>query len=137
MALVRTPNKNVNPNSVGGNYGDRRVRAQTVAPAPLPAQKPLDKFAGVGNRKAQNLEQFAAKAQFNQGKRFAGVGAPYRPFMVDAIERGYAVRNNENAARPTDTQMLNFLDRIISTDAPRAKAPAGTPVKAQVRTAKA
>lgn len=119
MALIgKKPQKQ--QASVGQTYGERRERVQSqptqVATQRPQAQKPLDKFAGISNKKNKGGLAglgFAANATFRAARRFSS-GAPYKRPLHDHIEKGAApVAGHKNP--PSDKAILNFLNKVIDT----------------------
>lgn len=125
MALIGKKPQNQQA-SVGQTYGERRERFQSqptqVATQRPQAPKPLDKFAGISNKKNKGGLAglgFAANATFRAARRFSS-GAPYKRPLHDHIEKGTApVAGHKNP--PSDNAILNFLDRVIKTSAPNAR----------------
>jgi hypothetical protein len=95
--------------TVGNSIGSRRefLKEQAVTSAPAkPAQhQPLDKFVG-----GKNLEGFAPNASF-KAVRAPQSPVPYKKPLHDFVEQG---TTPARAGRPSDTAILNFLDKVIA-----------------------
>ena len=124
MALIRKGTQQ--KGQVGKSIGERRriqkdLQAQT-APKKAAAQKPLDKYAGVASKKNRaGLAGFAPNATFKQARRFNANGTPYKRALNHLVETGAAPVNKGNIKPPSDTAILNFLEKVIKTD-PKASS---------------
>lgn len=100
---------------VGQTIGERRQAQQLqrarTAPAPVKKQ-PLDQFSTNG-KKPRGVENFAAQATYNAGRKFTSKTVPHKRPLHERIENGTAPSNaGVQGDRPSDSKLLRFLDWI-------------------------
>ena len=110
-----------NVNRVGNSYGERRNIQQGVPQAPQRpvVQQQLDQFGGtVGNK--QEEVRHAPNAVFGGNWARVTSDTPFKKPIHDSLERGRQKPQAGN--RPSDTAILNFLNRVITTTPAAATA---------------
>lgn len=101
------------PQTVGGNIGERMKYQKLNQGAPAatrPANAPIDQF----KKNGVNASEFAASGDAYKQARRSTAGAPYRPAILNSFESG-AIPRAQKAGVPSDSAIINFLDKVIAT----------------------
>lgn len=104
--------------SVGLTYGDR-VKYQRTQHGPSAPTPNVHKDQFKRPKEVSNIDLFDPKADYKAQRR---VSSLYKPQILDGYENGIISKARENLVKPSDPALLNFLDRVIGSQATKKAA---------------
>ncbi len=97
------------PQTVGGTHGERRLKSQTAQQATQTPSPHTYKDQFKRGREIPHADLFGSNADYKAKLRQSKA---YKPYALEGRESGTISNLRENGSRPTDAQLLGFLEKV-------------------------